>query len=134
MLLKHIKIKILNLEKLLILQLSLNFFQSCTWCCIHTNRCQCTCLVHLSVSSYTQNQFLFILNTVKINLFCLLSTAPFCFSPPQRSMWVSFFFWVLITAVVVIQRRQSSRLKVWGNDEWSRAETEPFLHRPSHPR
>ncbi|KAG1940629.1 transmembrane protein 179B [Pimephales promelas] len=52
----------------------------------------------------------------------------------ERSVWVSFFFWVLITAVVVIQRRQSSRLKVWGNDEWSRAETEPFLHRPSQPR
>uniref|UniRef100_A0A671QFE4 Transmembrane protein 179B n=1 Tax=Sinocyclocheilus anshuiensis TaxID=1608454 RepID=A0A671QFE4_9TELE len=48
----------------------------------------------------------------------------------ERSMWVSFFFWVLITAVVVIQRRQSSRLKVWADDEWSRAETEPFLHRP----
>uniref|UniRef100_A0A9J7YRZ4 Transmembrane protein 179Bb n=2 Tax=Cyprinus carpio TaxID=7962 RepID=A0A9J7YRZ4_CYPCA len=52
----------------------------------------------------------------------------------ERSMWVSFFFWVLITAVVVIQRRQSSRLKVWGDDEWSRAETEPFLHRPSRQR
>ncbi|XP_056587579.1 transmembrane protein 179B [Triplophysa dalaica] len=51
----------------------------------------------------------------------------------ERSLWVSFFFWVLITAVVIIQRRQSSRLKVWGNDEWSRAETEPFLHRPSRP-
>ncbi|KAL7853936.1 hypothetical protein AOLI_G00207800 [Acnodon oligacanthus] len=45
----------------------------------------------------------------------------------ERSVWVSFFFWVLIMAVVVVQRRQAA-----GEDaEWSRAETEPFFHRPS---
>ncbi|XP_007254247.3 transmembrane protein 179B [Astyanax mexicanus] len=43
----------------------------------------------------------------------------------ERSVWVSFFFWVLIMAVVVVQRRKAS-----GDDaEWSRAETEPFFHR-----
>nr|XP_055035190.1 transmembrane protein 179B [Misgurnus anguillicaudatus] len=49
----------------------------------------------------------------------------------EKSVWVSFFFWLLITAVVIIQKWQSLRMKVWGDDEWSRAETEPFLHRPS---
>ncbi len=26
------------------------------------------------------------------------------------------------------------KLEGWGDDEWSRAETEPFLHRPSRQR
>ncbi|XP_076836478.1 transmembrane protein 179B [Brachyhypopomus gauderio] len=45
----------------------------------------------------------------------------------ERSVWVSFFFWLLVMAVVVVQRRQA----VEEDTMWSRAETEPFFHRPA---
>uniref|UniRef100_A0AAY5EU14 Transmembrane protein 179B n=1 Tax=Electrophorus electricus TaxID=8005 RepID=A0AAY5EU14_ELEEL len=49
------------------------------------------------------------------------------FPSPQRSVWVSIFFWLLIMAVVMVQRRQV----VGENTMWSHAETEPFFRRPA---
>ncbi|XP_026861917.2 transmembrane protein 179B [Electrophorus electricus] len=45
----------------------------------------------------------------------------------ERSVWVSIFFWLLIMAVVMVQRRQV----VGENTMWSHAETEPFFRRPA---
>ncbi|XP_066502665.1 transmembrane protein 179B [Hoplias malabaricus] len=45
----------------------------------------------------------------------------------ERSVWVSCFFWVLIVAVLVVQRREAASEEA----EWSRAETEPFFRRPT---
>ncbi|KAL0994121.1 hypothetical protein UPYG_G00117990 [Umbra pygmaea] len=42
----------------------------------------------------------------------------------ERSVWVNIFFWVLIVAVVFVQRHQVS------GSEWSVSETEPFFRRP----
>ncbi|XP_053334847.1 transmembrane protein 179B isoform X1 [Clarias gariepinus] len=45
----------------------------------------------------------------------------------EKSVWVSFFFWLLVLAIVVVQRHQAL------NEErqWSCDETEPFLRRPA---
>ncbi|XP_053096017.1 transmembrane protein 179B [Pangasianodon hypophthalmus] len=45
----------------------------------------------------------------------------------EKSVWVSFFFWLLAVAVVVVQRRQA----LSEEGQWSCDETEPFLHRPA---
>ncbi|XP_036381656.1 transmembrane protein 179B [Megalops cyprinoides] len=53
----------------------------------------------------------------------------------EKSVWVNFFFWVLIVAVVMVQRRQASGYRSSGDDaDWSSSETEPFFHRPSRPQ
>ncbi|KAJ8342282.1 hypothetical protein SKAU_G00322100 [Synaphobranchus kaupii] len=50
----------------------------------------------------------------------------------EKSVWVNFFFWVLIVALVAVQRRQGSEFRRTGEDaDWSTSETEPFFHRPS---
>ncbi|KAM6970753.1 transmembrane protein 179B [Aplochiton taeniatus] len=43
----------------------------------------------------------------------------------EKSVWVSFFLWLLIVAVVLVQRRHSSEL----GSEWGVSETAPFFHR-----
>ncbi|XP_035290344.1 transmembrane protein 179B [Anguilla anguilla] len=53
----------------------------------------------------------------------------------EKSVWVNFFFWVVIVAVVTVQRRWGSEFRVVGEDaDWSSSETEPFFHRPSRPQ
>lgn len=44
----------------------------------------------------------------------------------ERSVWVNFFFWVLIMVGVLVQRRQ----ELQSRSVWSVSETEPFFHRP----
>ncbi|XP_066575085.1 transmembrane protein 179B [Amia ocellicauda] len=53
----------------------------------------------------------------------------------ETSVWVNFFFWVLILALLVVQRRQGSEFSglSGGDPEWSASETEPIFHRPSRP-
>ncbi|KAL2094724.1 hypothetical protein ACEWY4_009443 [Coilia grayii] len=47
----------------------------------------------------------------------------------ERSVWVNFFFWILIVAVVAVQRRHGGRFR---GPAWNADETEPFFfHRPS---
>ncbi|KAJ8408926.1 hypothetical protein AAFF_G00247440 [Aldrovandia affinis] len=53
----------------------------------------------------------------------------------EKSVWVNFFFWVLIVAVVTVQRRQGLEFRTAGdNPDWSTSEREPFFHRPSRPQ
>ncbi|KAJ8266181.1 hypothetical protein GJAV_G00126880 [Gymnothorax javanicus] len=53
----------------------------------------------------------------------------------EKAVWVNFFFWVLIAALVVAQRRWGSDFRILGQDsDWSSSETEPFFHRPSRPQ
>ncbi|KAI1902840.1 hypothetical protein AGOR_G00020320 [Albula goreensis] len=52
----------------------------------------------------------------------------------EKSVWVNFFFWVLIVAVVIVQRRQGSDFRAGDDADWSTSETEPFFHRPSRPQ
>ncbi|XP_063058255.1 transmembrane protein 179B [Engraulis encrasicolus] len=47
----------------------------------------------------------------------------------ERSVWVNFFFWILIVAVVAVQRRHDGGF-IRGQ-AWSPDETEPFFHRPA---
>ncbi|XP_048093691.1 transmembrane protein 179B [Alosa alosa] len=47
----------------------------------------------------------------------------------EKSVWVNFFFWILIVAVAAVQRRHGARFR---GADWNAAETEPF-HRPSRP-
>uniref|UniRef100_A0A674AT65 Uncharacterized protein n=1 Tax=Salmo trutta TaxID=8032 RepID=A0A674AT65_SALTR len=54
----------------------------------------------------------------------LYSSSVLYFVLSQKSVWVNFFFWVLIVAVVFVQKHQRS------GSEWSTSETEPFFHRP----
>ncbi|XP_062393502.1 transmembrane protein 179B [Sardina pilchardus] len=46
----------------------------------------------------------------------------------EKSVWVNFFFWILIVAVVAVQRRHGAGFR---GADWNPAETEPFFHRPS---
>ncbi|KAK1788249.1 hypothetical protein P4O66_016701 [Electrophorus voltai] len=71
-------------------------------------------------SPYTGNEFYSGLHSSEFGV-----TA--AFPSPQRSVWVSIFFWLLIMAVVMVQRRQV----VGENTMWSHAETEPFFRRPA---
>uniref|UniRef100_A0A4W5MUZ8 Transmembrane protein 179Bb n=1 Tax=Hucho hucho TaxID=62062 RepID=A0A4W5MUZ8_9TELE len=41
-------------------------------------------------------------------------------------LWVNVFFWVLIGAVVFVQKHQG----LGSGSEWSTSETEPFFHQP----
>ncbi|XP_012695568.2 transmembrane protein 179B isoform X2 [Clupea harengus] len=46
----------------------------------------------------------------------------------EMSVWVNFFFWVLIVAVVGVQRRHGAGFR---GADWNAAEREPFFHRPT---
>ncbi|XP_072232979.1 transmembrane protein 179B [Leuresthes tenuis] len=64
----------------------------------------------------------------------------------ETAVWVNFFFWLIIGALVIVQRRQSSGSKViaggfggpagglFGDPGVTAAETEPFFNRPARPQ
>ncbi|KAM9836503.1 transmembrane protein 179B [Aulostomus maculatus] len=64
----------------------------------------------------------------------------------EVAVWVNFFFWLIIGALVIVQRRQSLGLKVigggvggpagglFGDPGVTAAETEPFFNRPGRPQ
>nr|XP_046237178.1 transmembrane protein 179B [Scatophagus argus] len=64
----------------------------------------------------------------------------------ETSVWVNFFFWLIIGVLVIIQRRQSSGSKaivggyggpaggLFGDPGVTAAETEPFFNRPARPQ
>ncbi|XP_069573103.1 transmembrane protein 179B [Brachyistius frenatus] len=61
----------------------------------------------------------------------------------EMSVWVNFFFWLIIGVLVFVQRRQSSGSKVivggpagglFGDPGVTAAETEPFFNRPARPQ
>ncbi|KAJ8387462.1 hypothetical protein AAFF_G00157000, partial [Aldrovandia affinis] len=53
----------------------------------------------------------------------------------ETSVWVNFFFWLLIAITVVIQRRQGSEFRAEREDtDGGPSETEPFLQRPARPQ
>lgn len=64
----------------------------------------------------------------------------------QTASWVNFFFWIFIGALLIFQRRQSSRSKMmagglsgpvgslFGDPGVTAAETEPFFNRPARPQ
>lgn len=66
--------------------------------------------------------------------------------PDQTASWVNFFFWIFIGALLLFQRRQSSRSKMmagglsgpvgslFGDPGVTAAETEPFFNRPARPQ
>uniref|UniRef100_A0AAY4ADU7 Transmembrane protein 179B n=2 Tax=Denticeps clupeoides TaxID=299321 RepID=A0AAY4ADU7_9TELE len=50
----------------------------------------------------------------------------------ERSVWVNFFFWMLIIVVISVQRHHVSDFRGLGRDAaWSPDETQPFLRHPS---
>lgn len=63
----------------------------------------------------------------------------------ETAAWVNFFFWLFIGALLIFQRRQSSRSKMiaggvsgpvgslFGDPGVTAAETEPFFNRPARP-
>lgn len=67
-------------------------------------------------------------------------------TPPQTAVWVSFFFWLIIGALVIFQRRQGTRLKMgaggfggpsgglFGDPRATSAETEPFFNPDTRPQ
>lgn len=64
----------------------------------------------------------------------------------ETANWVNFFFWIIIGALVMFQRRQSSGAKLivggyaspsgglFGDPGVTAAETEPFFNRPARPQ
>ncbi|KAM3590985.1 uncharacterized protein V6R79_020076 [Siganus canaliculatus] len=64
----------------------------------------------------------------------------------ETAVWVNFFFWLIIGAVVMFQRRQSPTSKLivggyggpagglFGDPGVTAAETEPFFNRPARPQ
>lgn len=63
----------------------------------------------------------------------------------ETAVWVNFFFWLIIGALVIIQRRQGSGAKLIGgyggpagglfaDPGVTAAETEPFFNRPARPQ
>uniref|UniRef100_UPI0037E953DA transmembrane protein 179B n=1 Tax=Semicossyphus pulcher TaxID=241346 RepID=UPI0037E953DA len=64
----------------------------------------------------------------------------------ETAVWVNFFFWLIIGALVFFQRRQGSGTKViaggfggpagglFGDPGVTAAETEPFFNRPARPQ
>uniref|UniRef100_A0A3P8TYU0 Transmembrane protein 179Ba n=1 Tax=Amphiprion percula TaxID=161767 RepID=A0A3P8TYU0_AMPPE len=60
----------------------------------------------------------------------------------ETAVWVNFFFWLIIGALVIIQRRQGSGAKLIGGPAGglfadpgvTAAETEPFFNRPARPQ
>ncbi|XP_061086235.1 transmembrane protein 179B [Conger conger] len=52
----------------------------------------------------------------------------------EKSVWVNFFFWVVIVVLVALQRQQGSEVRVVREDDWSSSETEPLFQRPARPQ
>ncbi|XP_022065875.1 transmembrane protein 179B [Acanthochromis polyacanthus] len=60
----------------------------------------------------------------------------------ETAVWVNFFFWLIIGALVIIQRRQGSGAKLirgpagalFADPGVTAAETEPFFNRPARPQ
>ncbi|XP_027894749.1 transmembrane protein 179B isoform X1 [Xiphophorus couchianus] len=60
----------------------------------------------------------------------------------ETAVWVNFFFWIIIGALVIVQKRQSSGAKsvptpagsLFGEPGATAAETEPFFNRPPRPQ
>lgn len=63
----------------------------------------------------------------------------------ETAVWINIFFWLIIAAVVFIQRRQGQLTKatggsggpsgsLFGDPGVTAAETEPFFHRPARPQ
>ncbi|XP_032438041.1 transmembrane protein 179B [Xiphophorus hellerii] len=60
----------------------------------------------------------------------------------ETAVWVNFFFWIIIGALVIVQKRQSSGAKLgptpagslFGEPGSTAAETEPFFNRPPRPQ
>lgn len=65
-----------------------------------------------------------------------LSLSPLTLTLYQTSVWVNFFFWLIIGGLVFFQRRKgSSEYRGGGEDAGaSPSETEPFLNRPGQPK
>ncbi|XP_030636700.1 transmembrane protein 179B [Chanos chanos] len=52
----------------------------------------------------------------------------------EVAVWVNFFFWLIIAALVLLQRRQVSEFRTGGEDSGaSPSETEPIFGRPGRP-
>ncbi|XP_036404696.1 transmembrane protein 179B [Megalops cyprinoides] len=53
----------------------------------------------------------------------------------ETSVWVNFFFWLVIVGVVIMQRHQVIDFGSGGTPvDGSPSETDPFLHRPGQPQ
>lgn len=85
-----------------------------------------------------------LIETIQIHLVCNVLSP--LWPPTQTAVWVNFFFWLIIGALVIFQRRQSTRSKLmaggyggpagglFGEPGLTAAETEPFFNRPARPQ